>query len=72
MAQMFHDDFESWIRARAEGCCDEKELARLVAADLDFDSGEYTFRDQSVQMQWEAWKAALESQGFSNSPTGIR
>jgi len=58
--KMIHDDFEAWIRNRASGCMEPEEIDALCKGELDFESGEYTFRDASVQGQWEAWQAALE------------
>lgn len=58
---MLHDDFEAWIRARAIGCMEQDEIDELCKADLDLASHEYTFRDDSVQAQWEAWQAALRN-----------
>lgn len=57
--KMQHDNFESWIRERCSGCMESSEIDELCKGDLDFESGEYTFSNQSVQAQWEAWKAAL-------------
>lgn len=61
MAKMLHDDFEAWIRDRARGCMEQEEIDELCKADLDLDSHEYTFRDDSMQAQWEAWQAAKAS-----------
>lgn len=61
MAKMSHDDFEAWIRERASGCMEQSKVDEMCKGDLDFDSGEYTFRDQSVQAQWESWQAAYRS-----------
>jgi len=66
MAKMMHDDFEAWIRDRCRACIEESEIDELCKGDLDFDSGDYTFRDPTVQGQWEAWQAAMESFGSSN------
>ena len=59
--KMSHDDFENWIRERSSGCMEPSDIGELCKGDLDFDSGEYTFQNQSVQSQWEAWQAALAS-----------
>lgn len=59
--KMPHDDFEAWIRERSSGCLEESEINDLCKGDLDFESGEYTFQNQSVQAQWEAWRAALDT-----------
>ncbi len=61
MARMMHDDFEAWIRERASGCMEQSEIDAICEGDLDFDIGEYAFRDQGVQAQWEAWQAAYLS-----------
>jgi len=61
MAKMIHDDFEAWIRDRSRGCMEPCEIDELCKGDLDFESGDYTFRDLAVQGQWEAWQAAIES-----------
>jgi hypothetical protein len=61
MAKMLHDDFEAWLRERSSGCMEQSEIDGICEGDLDFDSGEYTFRDQSVQAQWEAWQAGAKA-----------
>lgn len=58
--KMTHDDFEAWIRDRSRCCMEQEEIDRACIGELDFDSGEYTFRDDAVQAQWEAWQAAIE------------
>jgi len=60
MAKMMHDDFEVWIRNDCRGCLEQCEIDALCEGDMDFDTGEYTFRDVTVQGQWEAWQAAME------------
>jgi hypothetical protein len=57
--KMQHDDFENWIRERAGACVEPEVIDELCKGDLDFDSGEYTFRNAGVQAQWAAWQAAL-------------
>jgi hypothetical protein len=53
------DDFESWIRDRSLGCMDADEIERLCRGGYDIEAeGPYTFEDQSVQAQWEAWQEA--------------
>ena len=58
MATMLHDRFEAWVRERSRGCLAPSEIDQLCEGDLDIDSGEYTFTDQTVQSQWEAWQEA--------------
>lgn len=57
---MMHDDFENWIIEQSRGCLSDEERSELFKAELDFDSGEYIYENQSVQGQWEAWQAALK------------
>jgi len=57
MAKMMQDDFESWIRDRCRACIEESEIDDICKGDLDFESRIYTFRDATVQGQWEAWQA---------------
>lgn len=56
MAQLEFDTFELWIRDRSRGCLDELEIEDLCRGEMDFETGEYTFLNQSVQSQWEAWQ----------------
>ena len=67
MAKMTHDDFESWIRERSCGCMEQYEIDYMCRGFMDFDSGEYTFRDSSVQGQWEAWQASHESKSLMDA-----
>ena len=67
MAKMMHDDFESWIRERSRGCMEQDEIDDLCKGDMDFDSGEYTFRNLSVQGQWEAWQASYENKSLMDA-----
>lgn len=60
MAKMLHDDFEAWIRDRCRCCMEQDEIDLYCLADLDLNSGEYTFRNEAVQAQWEAWQAAIQ------------
>jgi len=59
VAKMMHDDFEAWIRYRCRACIEESEIDDICKGDMDVDTGEYTFRDVTVQGQWEAWQAAI-------------
>ena len=61
MASMLHDDFEAWIRDRCRGCMEQEEIDEYCRADLDLETFEYTFQNEAVQAQWEAWQAALSS-----------
>ena len=49
--------FNAWVRGRSQGCMSDDEISGILATDCE-DPSEYV--DQSVQAQWEAWKAALE------------
>jgi len=52
------DAFEAWIRDQARGCMERSEIDEFCVGEMDFDSGEYTFQDLTVQAQWVAWQAA--------------
>jgi hypothetical protein len=40
---------------------EQEEIDEYCRADLDLETFEYTFRNEAVQSQWEAWQAALSS-----------
>ena len=54
------DDFEKWIRERSQGCMEQGEIENLCKGNLDFTSGDYTYFDQGMQAQWEAWQASTK------------
>ena len=58
--RMAFDDFEKWIRERCQGCMEQGEVENLLKGNLDFTSGDYTYFDQGIQAQWEAWQASTK------------
>ena len=51
--------FHAWVKHRASGCMDDKEVANLLIGGLDNCVGGFSFQDDGVQAQWDAWQAAL-------------
>lgn len=62
--KMLHDDFENWLRDRCRCCMEPEEIDAYCKADLDMESGEYVFRNEAVQAQWEAWRTARALYGM--------
>jgi len=56
---MMHGDFEDWFRNNYSCCYEQYEINELCRGDSE--SGNYTFYDDGVQKQWEAWQACEEN-----------